>query len=202
MSPYMCRARTRRIAQDVWSGRAAAEDDESGAAAEDDDEARGEALDDDAGKSPTTQQTEKKDKKKNNKKKDKEDKTAKSSAATGKRKRLNSDDEPWKRARALVTLPACMNQRVDQSETQEPLFHNAYHGHVYKQVWAEWGAKACVLYTPGNGEAATQAVQSEFPLLCLALNSVHVEVLVWFADCAVANAIQVHWAATGCTMLS
>ena len=181
--PYMCPARTRSTAQDVWSGKAAAEDD--------DDEPRGEALDDDAGRSPTTQKGKKDNKKKKNKKK-KED-TGKSSGATGKRKRLTDDQEPWKRARALVTLPTCMNQH-QQSETQEPLFHNAYHGNVYKQVWAEWGAKACVLYTPGNGEAAIQAVQSEFPLLCLALNSVHAEVLVWFADCAVANAIQVHWA--------
>lgn len=184
-------------AQDVWSGKTLA-DDEGDAEMDDEDEPRGEVPGprgevpgDDAEKTMTPS----KQKKGKKEKRDKTDKKDKKGTVIGKRNMKDASNGPsWKRARALVSPPQCMNPAVGESKEQEPLFHNGYHGLVYKQIWAEWGARACVLYTPGNGEAAIQAVQSEFPLLCLGANSVHAEVLVWFIDCAVANAIQVHWA--------
>lgn len=185
-------------AQDVWSGKVLADEDET--EMNDEDEPRGEVPGDEPrgevpGK-PMTPSKQKKDKKTMTPSKSgKNDKKTMTPSKKGRNMQEAPNDEPsWKRARALVSPPLCMNPAVDESKTQEPLFHNGYNGLVYKQIWAEWGARACVLYTPGNGEAAIQAVQSEFPLLCLGVNSVHTEVLVWFVDCAVANAIQVHWA--------
>ena len=76
----------------------------------------------------------------------------------------------------------------------EPLFLSDYHGSVWAQIVLEWGAKGCILYTPGNGTGACQAVVHEIPTLCLALNPQHAELISYFIDGYLARAIQVHWA--------
>ena len=70
------------------------------------------------------------------------------------------------------------------------MFSNDYHPSVYSACWKEWKAKQAILFTPGNGTAGVQAVQEEFPLLLLAMNEEHSQLLEYFIDCSVAMALQ------------
>ena len=106
-----------------------------------------------------------------------------------KRKHKQQEVAKMKKARLLVAQPEIMATATDKES--EPLFHNDYHGTVWSQVCKEWDAKGCVLWTPANGTAAVQAVHDGRPLLCLASNPQHAELLMYFVDCALASAIQV-----------
>ena len=97
-----------------------------------------------------------------------------------------------KEARMLIVAPSAIANMPADQKTDEPLFSNEYHGSVYRQSWSEWGAKAAVVFTPGNGIAAQAAVQHEFPVLLLALSVEHAYLLEYFVDTAIAMDMQVH----------
>ena len=46
------------------------------------------------------------------------------------------------------------------------------------------------MFTSGNGTAGVRAIQEEFPLLLLAMNEEHLQLLEYFVDCSVAMALQ------------
>ena len=92
----------------------------------------------------------------------------------------------------MISAPTCLSDWNRDPNKDEPLFSNDYHGDVYFQAWSEWNAQRAVLFTPGNGFlAGMMAVHREFPLLLLALNNEHVQLMEYFIDCAIATAMQV-----------
>ena len=138
------------------------------------DDKKGKQQDDKKGK----QQDKTKPVKKEKKKKGKEE------------SKKNADSAKLKEARVLISAPACQGDIKSDPKTDVLLYRNEYDASVYSAVWNEWGARRGVIFTPGNGIAALEAVQREFPLLNLAMNPEHAELLQFFVDCALAMAIQ------------
>ena len=185
------------VFEDIWSSRSGAatgepkDDDDSGDDAPEVDQQEGQRKRDkrkkDKSKKPQKQNGKEKGKgsKKPKIKKDKVD-------ATKRKKPSKKQDK----SHLLVNHPGCLaEQSVDTTDpadtVSEPLFHNDYHGAVWSQIWKEWSAKGAVVFSPGNGNVAVQAVHDEFPILCLVGNTMHGELLNYFTDCKLATAIQI-----------
>lgn len=90
-----------------------------------------------------------------------------------------------------VLLAALTDEKTqDGQSSMEQLFHNDYHSTVWLQAVNEWKATGAVIFTPGSGAVGVHAVLAEVPMLLLAINETHAEVLNYFIESGLAHYMQ------------
>ena len=90
----------------------------------------------------------------------------------------------------LINIPGLPKDILDVKNIDH-MVHGDYAPEVYQQAWKEWSADGAVVWTLGNGTAVYAAVQSELPVLGIAINEQQAAVAEFLTDSAIANALQI-----------